>query len=232
MNSISTYIILLERDKKRVAHVENSLKPHLENGIVYSAFDYQKNDIGEFLKENNLTIKYNSNLPKIKLLQGQLSCLISHYSIWKEIIEKNIEETIILEDDASINATFNKQISKIRNELPDDYDITYLYYNKKIIEHLYPTFQTKITKQFKYIMDGFPSYGTVGYIISNKGATKLLKHFKTIYYTVDNMIADLIAKGKLKSYASKTIIVNTIGDTTDLNKNKLPSNIWNSRIFS
>lgn len=217
------YIIFLERDYRRKQNIYLNILPYIRNYIVFSAFDYVKNDIKTFLKKHNMKVN-------CKLFRGQIACLISHYKIWINIVKNNRNDTIILEDDAVINSNFMNKVKEIKRELPIDYDLVYFFYNNKLKNEQYKEYkEEKLDKQF--IRSAYPTYGTVGYMISNKCATKLLEHFKNVDSTVDDMLAKMLVSGKIKTFFSKNILVKTIGDISDKDKSLLPSNIWNTGYF-
>ena len=123
MPSIPIFIILLERDLERVNHVNNNLKPLLEDPIIFPAIDGKTDQIESIMKRENLEI---SNSFKEKALRGQIGCYLSHYLLWKHIVDSNISEAIIFEDDANITDTFYNSLNKIKEELPVDYKFLYL----------------------------------------------------------------------------------------------------------
>lgn len=60
-----------------------------------------------------------------RLTRGQLSCALSHYNIYKKIVEEDIQNALILEDDCAFNENINN-LEKYAGQLPDEYSVFYL----------------------------------------------------------------------------------------------------------
>ena len=71
------------------------------------------------------------------LNHGQIGCFMSHYGIWKKIVEDTgqMQMALILEDDAMINLPeMYDTIQEVIDNLPDNWDVCYLggtYHDKK-----------------------------------------------------------------------------------------------------
>lgn len=95
------YVINLERRTDRRVRIESALNDLGIEYTIFNAIDALKIDI-DYIKSlgiqsiPNYTDPYN-NRP---LNYGEISCFLSHYFIWKEMIENKYEKIIILEDDA------------------------------------------------------------------------------------------------------------------------------------
>jgi len=119
------------------------------------------------LKPQLITELENNNKP---YLSGpEIGCALSHRSIWKLIVDKKIKEALILEDDCYINNNFIEKFNELKTYFPADYDIIFLGYT------FFNPFSLK--KINPYIYKSNLVYGTHGYLISNKGANKLLESF-------------------------------------------------------
>jgi GR25 family glycosyltransferase involved in LPS biosynthesis len=123
------------------------------------------------------------NKPK----KGEVGCALSHYNIWKEIEN----DTLVLEDDIKFDSNFIDGLALVYRHILDiklDYDVVFIGYhlnkdvmnsitiqdiqnNKEIIVSMAEISKHKTTEH----MFGYHGGGTFGYIISQKGAKKLLK---------------------------------------------------------
>jgi len=74
-------------------------------------------------------------------------------------------------------------------------------------------------------------FGLVGYMISPKGATKLIHYIKPLSTAIDEAIAIMIKEGKLNAYSLKSSIIKTHGDLNNYEKLKIKSTVWDSTMF-
>lgn len=66
------------------------------------------------------------------MTMGEIGCFLSHYNIWKKIVEQDQELVLVLEDDIRFEPYFLDAAKKVINEansLIPDYDLMYNYYN-------------------------------------------------------------------------------------------------------
>ncbi|XP_010779682.1 procollagen galactosyltransferase 2-like, partial [Notothenia coriiceps] len=56
------------------------------------------------------------------LTRGEIGCFLSHYSIWKQVVENGIPKVLVLEDDVRFEPRFKRRIQSIM----DDVDKTQL----------------------------------------------------------------------------------------------------------
>jgi glycosyl transferase family 25 len=139
------------------------------------------------IKGANLTVdeisnEYSASLNKKKfranLSLGEIGCYISHKKIWRQMVEKEIEFAIILEDDLTIQSNFVDIFSDINNL--KKYELIKLSDNRS-----YPAVQNKkISNQFDLINFKKIPNCTTGYTLNLAGAKKLLARNK-FYRPVD-----------------------------------------------
>lgn len=137
----------------------------------------------------------------ISLTYGSLGCALSHKKIWEECSQGN-KPYLIFEDDIIVRPSFNNQFPKIIDKLQVlNFDLFYLAYNN-IPGLRKTTIDAVITKPAGLIT------GTYGYIVSPKGAQKLLNIFP-INKQIDSSISDNASKLDIYSATQKIIDVNT-----------------------
>lgn len=109
---------------------------------------------------------------------GEVGCSLSHYSIWKYMVEKQIPSMLILEED------FHpvKELKDIIDyEIPEEFDIFYLGRN--------PVGDDIEDVSDNIVKPGY-SYNTHAYILTLSGAIKLLKYsFNYNLIPVDEFIS-------------------------------------------
>jgi GR25 family glycosyltransferase involved in LPS biosynthesis len=111
---------------------------------------------------------YESNIVDYKTLTpGGIGCALSHRKTYQYIIHNKINKCLILEDDCKINVDINKILDQIENKIPNNFDMLFLGYHVAYIN--------KDIDDYYFIPDKV--YGLFGYIVSLKGAKKLLEMF-------------------------------------------------------
>jgi GR25 family glycosyltransferase involved in LPS biosynthesis len=226
---MDVYIISLNNPKNLIDEVSNfGLNPILVNGIN-----------GKELS----TIEINENTSYLYPYIGPRSAIgiaMSHINVWKQFLKSNKENCIIIEDDALFVNDFVKKLNNGVKNTPSNYDILYLgcfgcqsKYNYHTIMHA----QFGYEKINDYVSIPGIAFATHGYIISRKGAKKLIKYLdKNIYMHIDACIQDLHKSNLIKEYVLNDRIIyqsstdSQISANTSNNHpyiiNKLLSNIY------
>lgn len=112
------FLINLDRDTDRLAHMDAQLKAH---GIAYERFAACR---GGALPE---TLRRHFELPASKtqvLTVGEIGCYASHLSVMQRIADSG-EPGVAMEDDLQIGVTLQRLFEQI-DRLPDDWDIVRL----------------------------------------------------------------------------------------------------------
>lgn len=99
---------------------------------------------------------------------GTMGCAMSHYKIWKQVSLHEYKRVVVLEDDAFFTVS-REQFTSVLECIPDDCDFCYLGGETHDINHV------KINTHAAIPLSG--SYRTTGYVLSSKGAQKLVKLF-------------------------------------------------------
>ena len=134
---LDVYVINLDRAKERMETFDHRCKEIGQKYIRISAVD-----------RNDLSIPESPGLGP-----GHLACYLSHYNLWKRMLDKGYPFICIVEDDAHLL----RPIKDIQFEKP--FDILFL------------TERIDMNKNFE-VTGGC---GTEGYIASKQGCEKLLK---------------------------------------------------------
>ena len=135
------------------------------------------------------------------LNDGQKGCAQSHFNIWKHIINNNLEYALILEDDACFDKEFYKKVNDFEKDIKDpDWDAMFLNASEEI----------NITNTWTLVNE---QYMAAGYILSNRGARKLIDMFSSRLFAADWMTSRLQMYGHSYSYFP-WIIIQEGKDTT------------------
>lgn len=169
-NLIKIKVINLERrfDRLKTFIIEMDKHDVKDDYEKYNAVD------GKYLSLDEETRKmftYN----KFNWRKGVIGCALSHYNIWKELIESDFKYYLILEDDIKLTENFNKNYTIIKRMIKMcNYPLIYLGYttdpSKKVNIQLpttNPVISTLINK--KEIWGG-----TFAYIIHRDMAQKFI----------------------------------------------------------
>lgn len=189
---IPIFIINLKQDIHKKKHMEKLCAQHKLNCQFIEAV------YGKDLDEETLAKVYNKkesiDLIGRELTKGELGCALSHISIYKHMIDKNINQAIIFEDDINIKEDLSSIIQNI-NTLPDNWELVLLGYFKGSVEKeklvkSYLRFRKKITDKHKLVRLTQTASGAHGYLINLNGAKKLIKALRTIGLPIDHYTGD------------------------------------------
>ena len=130
---------------------------------------------------DQLTVEPNPALPinaitrnrKIEMSRQEIAVALSHIGVWEKIASSNISNTLVLEDDVFMNRGFARKLDSLWNTLnaaqeTKDFDLLFLAF--EIVN-------SSIEKD-SHGLQRLQSPGiweASGYVISNKGAQKLLE---------------------------------------------------------
>ena len=178
---------------------KTDLKNEMIAKLSYFPFEYEFIDAvygkdldNNYFIENNIKIdpKFRNPYTLSAITMGEIGCSLSHYNAWKMAIEQDIMYPIILEDDAVINNNFYELVNNIIS-LNKTFDLIY-FGRKSFVPDKKDV--CKIDDKYKLVVPAF-SYWTVGYMLSNKGARKLVKsNFTQNLIAVDEFLPLLYNK--------------------------------------
>lgn len=189
-------------------------------GLKYDNFD------DDYIKKNTSPFYYNYG-PKISI-----AIAMTHIKTWRKFLLSEKELCLIFEDDVVLVKDFDKELENALQNVPNDFDILYLGCfgcNSDLncltipFSFIYNLKNTEIIND--YIIKPKVAFATHGYVISKKGAEKLVRYIeKNIDNHIDIMIFKLFNEGKIKLYSLKNrIAYQTSSDTCkSLNTNNYP----------
>ncbi len=176
LNSLKSVVVNLDKRTDRLKKFSNeSKRVSFKNYTRFSAVNgiNLSRDISEFRNFE----KFTQRVPKL----GEIGCAMSHLEIWKNSILEN-KDTLVLEDDVWFDEHFVDKLAMIYNHT-NDFDILFLGYhlnNDFINDEKITIDKEKMVINMKDIpvssdhMFGYYGGGTFGYIVSSKGAKKLI----------------------------------------------------------
>lgn len=226
------YVINLDRKPKRWKQIKKELtrictkdgEKLLDLTRRFSAIDarYLNNKINKeilipkYTLKNQLTVEPNEKIPShldtdsllIDMSPQEIAVALSHIEIWKLIVESNKEYTLILEDDVYFKPFFTQNIDDIWLELErkgNSFDILFLSYE---YVKSYKSTSTRIKNKSKVINPTNGIWQASGYVLSKKGAQKLL-NLLPVFGPIDLWLN--LVFNRLDVYlASKPIIIQRV----------------------
>lgn len=159
---------------------------------VYDQDDIDFEQLPKQLPNINKPLKIDGRHNNRLLKKSEISLILKHNYIWNEMIDKNIDNVIVLEDDALLDSDFVNKLNNYTKDLPKDYDLLWIgsccnLHSKKI-------------ENDKHIYMENGSRCTHGYMIS-LGCAKLMVEFHKINnLPCDFMFNEAIKKYNLKNY--------------------------------
>lgn len=216
MNSIinKAYVINLDKRPDRWEDIQLNFSETSLKLTRWSAIN------GKDLTEDEIK-KITTTLCDNICSPSMIGCWLSHFSIWRYIVENNETNVLILEDDAYPVDNFDKLLKEYWQQVPKDWDMVHLgcygSCDNNILSDCYfklvsgrknePVY--KNGKPMKNILKPSCPLALHGYILSNKGARKLLKHpaFQKVSYHVDYVIANNVIGDDFKLYATRPKLI-------------------------
>ncbi|KAM7053793.1 procollagen galactosyltransferase 2 isoform 2-T3 [Molossus nigricans] len=106
------------------------------------------------------------------LTRGEIGCFLSHHSVWKEVIDRELEKTLVIEDDVRFEHQFKKKLIKLMDDIDQaQLDWELIYIGRKRMQVTEPE---KAVPSVVNLVEADYSYWTLGYAISLGGAQKLV----------------------------------------------------------
>lgn len=143
---------------------------------------------------------------------------LSHYYILKDVLEKNYNYVLILQDDVVFKKGFNKHLDNVLQNIPKDAEIINIGFHKYAVNEVFEPVELENNQLNKtdcekeanpYICHWkhWMNPCSLAYIITKKGAKNLVEHFQSVGFkdaTDWNYNHYLQSKGVF--YGSKTVL--------------------------
>jgi collagen beta-1,O-galactosyltransferase len=109
---------------------------------------------------------------KRPIKRGEIGCFLSHYWIWKQVVERELSRVIVFEDDIRFTENATRIMHGMVEDLmkqQTDWDLIYLGRKKNNANA-----KEFFVQGHRYLSTVTYSYWTLGYALSRQGAQKLL----------------------------------------------------------
>ena len=206
ITQIKSHVINLKSNTEKLKRVQKSLNaisifperfdavygkdldPLYIDTITYPSVQYTMKN-GRYIDSNIETL-------------GGIGCYLSHVKLWEALANSNDEMLLILEDDAITNNFSAFQINQFLNEIREndpEWDVIFLGYTKPFPS---PNADIPVTDSVYKINE--ITFQTHAYLLSKKGALKLLSNAFPIVDQVDSYMSYMAITRGLKSYRGNT----------------------------
>ncbi|XP_074713035.1 LOW QUALITY PROTEIN: procollagen galactosyltransferase 2-like [Strix uralensis] len=106
------------------------------------------------------------------LTRGEIGCFLSHYYIWKEVVNRELEKTLVIEDDVRFEHQFKRKLMKLMDDVEQaqlDWELIYIGQKRMQVQE-----PEKAVPDVMNLVEADYSYWTLGYAICFQGAQKLI----------------------------------------------------------
>ena len=180
MSSIKTYVISLSDQKRRRAVIASRLKAINHEFIFFDAIDGRTCNLRTDPSYSGIRRRLFFGKD---LTSPELGVLFSNKEILKDIIKNNYSKALVLEDDAVIKDNFHYILSKL-TESNINWELVRFLGKPKMVKYRQRNI-FNLDASFNLVRIGSSPGGSYAYIISQKGAKKLLKSMDNIYLPPD-----------------------------------------------
>ncbi|KAL6103085.1 colgalt1 [Pungitius sinensis] len=168
------FMINLQRRTDRRERMMRALYEQRIDCKVIAAVDGKATNISEIHAMGiHMLPGYNDPYHGRPLTKGELGCFLSHYNIWKEIVERRLHTSLVIEDDLRFEIFFKRRLMNLMREVEEeglDWDLIYIGRKRMQVDH-----PEKAVPNIHSLVEADYSYWTLGYMISLQGAEKLMK---------------------------------------------------------
>ncbi|PAV86727.1 hypothetical protein WR25_14169 [Diploscapter pachys] len=160
--------------KRRPEKLERMLKIFELLGVDFKYWEavdgWRLEDVPE-MKEIKQLPSYLDPFHKRPMKTGEIGCFLSHYRIWKDVVQRKLSRVIVFEDDLRFASFGLERIKELLEDLDASllpWDLIYLG-RKKNSEK-----EETWVRNHRHLSTAEYSYWTLGYMLSLEGARKLI----------------------------------------------------------
>eukprot|EP00930_Biecheleria_cincta_P001495 TRINITY_DN102632_c0_g1_i1.p1 TRINITY_DN102632_c0_g1~~TRINITY_DN102632_c0_g1_i1.p1 ORF type:complete len:467 (-),score=50.74 TRINITY_DN102632_c0_g1_i1:40-1440(-) len=220
---VPVWVVNLDRSIERWNRLESQLK---EQHVAAERFPAT---LGAALTDAELKDKATT-AARLFCTLGMIGCFVSHQRVWQRVVDEDLPAVVVLEDDAVVFANFNSNLQRLIGEMPEDWDVCLLgavgcidSEKESLHMKLYGLAtggtrkspgQSRSVSPNLYVP--YKPAGTHAYMVSRRGAAKLLERLPKARYHVDLSAWSL---QDLNLYAAKEFLATQeFGDDTTVSK--------------
>ena len=181
--SMTNYVISLSSAQERRTHIQQEFQRHQLDFEFYDAITPQLNE--EKIQTLGLTFQQTN------LTAGEISCLLSHLSLWQKAIDEQMDYISIFEDDIYLGRNAEDLLSDYV-WIPADAHIIKLEVFAPKIKMAYQKYVQVPDQRGLYQLNGM-HLGCAGYILSRSACQELLQYARGLQdmIAVDHIVFDV-----------------------------------------
>ncbi|TKR67316.1 hypothetical protein L596_023488 [Steinernema carpocapsae] len=167
------YLINLKRRPERLRKMDAILQLFGIDYTLWEATDGKRLEEDEYSKEIKILPGYEDPFYKRTLKNGEIGCFLSHYRIWKNVVENGYEKVLVFEDDLRFLENGTQRLLEAMEDIEKhetEWDLIYLGRKNQAAEG-----EELWVADHRHLSTVGYSYWTLGYALSHSGAEKLLK---------------------------------------------------------
>jgi len=182
-NLCPVFVISLKDEEKRRRQMKEKLEALGLPFVFFDAIDGRNFDVPAHPAYNSVRRRrcYGRDMTG-----GEIGCLLSHKAIFEKMLQDNIEEALILEDDAVLAPDF-PAVLRALPDCPVNFDIVRFLGSPKVEKRhsrrIYP-----VIEDFWLVRMPTTPGGAHAYFIRKSGARKLLAHMDRNAFPIDTLI--------------------------------------------
>ncbi|EAI3284797.1 glycosyltransferase family 25 protein, partial [Campylobacter jejuni] len=203
--------INLKIAKDRKEYMQNLCLKHNLDYEIIQAVDGKELD-SDFVKnisDFSLSEKYLGRT----LSLGEIGCALSHKKCFERMFELNLNECLILEDDAYFDEKLNYILS-LKDKFPKDLELFLLGHYRQVYLDDGFRIESPFSLRYDYKIDDFyhakrlvgGGNGTHGYYINKNGALKMYKYLEKIIFPYDHCTSN---DNIINVYALYPVVITT-----------------------
>ncbi|XP_026873101.2 procollagen galactosyltransferase 1 isoform X1 [Electrophorus electricus] len=168
------FMINLQRRVDRRERMLRALREQEIDCKIVAAVDGKAMNVSDIQRMGiHMLAGYSDPYHGRPLTKGELGCFLSHYNIWKEIVERGLRTSLVIEDDLRFEIFFKRRLQNLMREVESkglDWDLIYIGRKRMQVDR-----PEKAVHNVHNLVEADYSYWTLGYMMSLQGAKKLLK---------------------------------------------------------
>lgn len=178
---MAVFVINLERKPERRAFAIGHLKSHGLTPVIWPAVDARGLDLAELQRSGIYDDRVAHEKFSRSLSLPEIGCSLSHVRLYEHIVRADIPMSLVLEDDAMLVDDFTANLEALLGAVPESWDLVQLIYACKDYEQM-----NDHAVSFK-MQTSLPA-ASAGYVVTRRGAEKLLSQAYPIHYPADSFI--------------------------------------------
>ena len=165
------FIINLDRRPEKMQQMSRIMRLFNLKFQRFPAVDGNQLDVDTLQKLGvKMLPRYLDHVEKRVLKLGEIGHFLSHYNIWKQLLESNYDRILVLEDNVLLKPEFNLELERSLKEadlVKPNWDFLYL-------GRLYMSMADKLIENSSRLVVPSYSHWTLGYVLTKSGAKKLI----------------------------------------------------------